>query len=143
MEAFIITKGRPPCKDFKIGLQKVEIIFFLRRLLKFFEFLLLLLYDVFSITLNLNCSINYFCKLNFYTIFGIYMEISFQICLWLFCVTFRRGEKSVLKKVFFWIYWLFGVSVTTECHPQYSKIEKLINVQFKWNILHDFINLCM
>merc|ERR1712237_15036 len=100
MEAFIITKGRPPYNDFKIGLQKVEIIFFLRRPLKFFEFLLLMPYDVFSITLNLNCSINYFCKLNFYTIFGIYMEIAFQICLTFLC-DFWKGSKSVQKSFFY------------------------------------------
>ena len=72
MEAFIITNGRSPYKDFKISFQKLEIMF-LHCLLKIFEFLLLLVCDVFSITLNLNLSINYFCKLNLCNIFGIYM----------------------------------------------------------------------
>ena len=139
MEAFIIAKGRPPCKDFKIGLQKLEIIFFLRRLLNFFTSCFPTQKPIFTQTSNINNSIIPLCKIDFHTIFANYTERSFRICLWFFCVTSRKCLKIPLKKVVIGVYWL----KTTESQLYKWKIVKFINVQFKWNILHDLINLCM
>jgi hypothetical protein len=90
-------------------------------------------------TSNINNSIIPLCKIDSHTIFANYTERSFRICLWFFCVTSRKCLKIPLKKVVIGVYWL----KTTESQLYKWKIVKFINVQFKWNILHDLINLCM